>query len=205
VEIDDDFEAFRARFPSARDAVAECENPTWLVRIAFDAAKDKKSIIRSAAWAKHRIDIWWAPLTMFIPIPEPFEALERWTGETTAESEGAQGREWNNVRAVFLPVILAWLAWILIATAHLWTSLQWHRTLVASLIAVGVIVVGSVLMKRTLRWILRSQVARLNAKPTKALDAILWCMEKNPERMRRDLWSLRDKCLEVLDSETAFQ
>ena len=208
VEIDDGFEAFRARYASVRDAVTACEDPIWIARIAFDAAKDKKSIIRAAKWAgRPPVGVDEEGLLDTLgPFHPPLEVIDRWSGEMTEEDEGKDGRMAENIRAALVPFAVCLLLMGLISDGVIWSSLHSHRSLVAVGVGLGVLVIGFWPMKRWYRYIMRVQVARLDEQKAFAIviKRLARSKRKFPDRVADEIWWLRRKCLEVIDREAAF-
>lgn len=191
---------------TARDDIAKSDDPVWITQTAFDAVKDKKSILRAAKFASRPptgqdSDAWrW----IIIPLIEPDELFDRWTGDSTEETEGPDGRMANNIRAGLLPMAIAFLLMGLIADGLIWSSVS-HRSLAAVGVALVALVVGWLIMKRWYRWILRYQRARYSAD--KGLAFIMKRMKrakKNyPDRLADEVSYFRLKCLEVIDREAA--
>jgi hypothetical protein len=207
VGIDEDFVAFRAAYPSVREAIVACENPIWIARIAFESVKDKKSIIRAAKWAaRPPTGVDEEGLLEFIsPFHDRLEVIDRWTGETTEEDEGSDGRMVNYLRAALLPLTIGLALMSLITDGELLTSVK-HRALVGASIGVAVVVVGWFAMKRWFSWMLRVQVRRMDADKAFAtvLARFAKGQKKYPDHLAGEVWYLRRKCLEVLDREAAF-
>jgi hypothetical protein len=77
VEIDDDFVAFRAAHPSTKDALASCDHPVWLVRIAFAAATNKKAVIRVASRAARMFNS--PDVALLNPFPAGLDVVDVWS------------------------------------------------------------------------------------------------------------------------------
>lgn len=81
--VDHELAAFRAAHPSAREAVAQTDRADWALRLAFEAAKDRRAVVAVGAEHAEYIDKRGKLallLALLTPYPAPIEAVRRWSG-----------------------------------------------------------------------------------------------------------------------------
>jgi hypothetical protein len=179
----DDFAAFRAAHPSVGTAIEKCDRPDWAIRLAFEAADDKRAIIANGANIARVLKTANLFLTLITPWPEPVEALDVWADNTDHSS-----RTLPIARAVTIAAYLAIpLTWLLVRFVVGPRVGSVSDTLAMGLVFCVMVLVIAVVAKLTIAAVVRRQVARLDE--SSALELVLSLVTKrmvnNPIGIRR--------------------
>ncbi len=181
----DDFATFRAAHPALPDAMARCERPDWLLRLAWEAGFDKRALIREGADAanlllaselQHNLELFW-------PVPRPLEAVDRWSENSTPSNDITTGLRHQASAVVPGALIGGLLSHFVVAPRMSGYSAE----LLMVLSVVAAFAVVAVLFKILIAAALRRQIARLDEESAFAivLDQLRVGMARKPTLIPR--------------------
>lgn len=187
---------------AARDAIVTSDSPTAAVRIAFDAATDRKAVIQLAADAADSLRPNLTIMQLLRPLPDPLEALERWID--VSDEYSADRKLLTRIKAGLIGFLTTSAA-TLLAKVFLGGDTSPEYGAVAWLLAGAFVITAcltTILVAGWLNWCVRRDAARLDEHS--ALDLVVGLIDawapRNTKKLSDVHARLKRKLPELLDA-----
>lgn len=194
----DNLVTFRAAHPSVVEAIANCERPDWIIRLAFDAARNRRAVITHASGAARLLTRTKlrGPTELFIPWPGALEAVNAWAANTTGS------RSFDTLRAYGVAALPATVAavlvdWLVVAPQR---GPGLTRVGAFNVVLVLSVFVFAQIAQRGLALVVRRRVSRLDEETAMSIvvEMVADGMVRNPARVPGVVATLRRKFGELL-------